>query len=772
MIPAASAASADTSPPSAPGAGRSPFRPDALRRHRLGRDESVVPRLGRARLWFQRRAVPVMLQMSAAECGAACLAMILTYHGRATTLEECREQCGVNRDGLSTRVLADVGRRFGLRVRGFSLEPAACAEVQLPAIVHWNFNHFVVVERFAATSVDIVDPAIGRQRLSRAEFDAAFTGVVLTFEPSLAFVPRATRARSPWRQCAAYVFRSPGVKAAAAQILLATLLLQVLGLGLPLLTGLMVDRVLANGAADLLNVLGLGVLAIVAAVARLSYLRAATLVYLRSRLDAQMMLGFFEHLLGLPFRFFEGRKTGQLVSRLGSNAVVRETLTNQTLSATLDGALVLGYLLVLLVAAPGFAGLVLALAALQIGLVAATGGQMQRLVARELAAYAESQGYLVEALKGMPLLKASGAEPRVLAQWSNLFSTQLNLSTQRGRLATLVDATMSASRLGSPLVLLWFGARWVLDGGASLGTMLGLSALAAAALIPLASLLASAQAMQLVGAHLQRIVDVLDAVPEQAPGAARSIPELTGRIEVRQVSFRYAPTAPLAVKDVSFSIEPGQKVALVGRSGSGKSTLAMLLLGLYPTSEGTILYDGAPVSDLDLRALRGQIGVVLQDPFLFSTTIRHNVAYHEPNLPLDDVVAAARLAAIDDEIGRMPLGYDTLLAEGGATLSGGQRQRLQLARAIARQPRVLLLDEATSHLDVLTERQVDANLSRLSCTRIVIAHRLSTIENADQILVFRDGSIVERGTHAQLLARDGHYAELVTSQLRPTESPR
>ena len=280
--------------------------------------------------------------------------------------------------------------------------------------------------------------------------------------------------------------------------------------------------------------------------------------------------------------------------------------------------------------------------------------------------------------------------------------------------------------------------------------------------MPLSSLLSNVQQFQLVSAHLQRVADVLEADPEQR--AAPVTPTLMGRIELRGVSFRYAPTAPLALDDISLAIAPGQKVALVGRSGSGKSSLAALLLGLYPPTSGEIVYDGQPLSGLGLQSLRTQFGVVLQDPFLFSTTIRQNIAFQEPEMPIEQVIAAATVAAIHQDIAQMPLAYDTILAEGGATLSGGQRQRLQLARAIARQPKVLLLDEATSHLDVLTEREVDANLSRLACTRIVIAHRLSTIENADQILVFKDGRIVERGTHAELLAANGHYAELVSSQ--------
>jgi ABC-type bacteriocin/lantibiotic exporter with double-glycine peptidase domain len=232
------------------------------------------------------------------------------------------------------------------------------------------------------------------------------------------------------------------------------------------------------------------------------------------------------------------------------------------------------------------------------------------------------------------------------------------------------------------------------------------------------------------------------------------------------VGFRYTLTGPLVLRNVSFRVAPGQKIALVGRSGSGKSSLVALLLGLYLPSEGEVLYDGIPIRELDLRELRGQIGVVVQDPFLFSTTVRENVAFHDPTLSLDEVMAAAHVAGIDDEISAMPLGYDTILSEGGATLSGGQRQRLQLARAIARRPRVLLLDEATSHLDAVTERRVDDNLSQLACTRIVVAHRLSTVQNADEILVFDNGEIVERGTHSDLVDRRGHYAALIQGQHR------
>jgi ABC-type bacteriocin/lantibiotic exporter with double-glycine peptidase domain len=475
-------------------------------------------------------------------------------------------------------------------------------------------------------------------------------------------------------------------------------------------------------------------------------------------------------MLALPYTFFQGRKTGELLSRLSSNMMIRETLTNQTLSAILDGALVLVYLAILLLRAPLIGALALGLGLLQLAILVGTAGRIHRLMRRDLAAQAESQSYLVEALKGIALLKASGIEYRALAQWSNLFFGQLNISLQRGRLAAIVDTTMAAMRIGAPLLLLWVGAGQVLNGSMSLGTMLALNALAVAVLLPLASLVATGQQWQLAASHFERIADVVTAMPEQtlSPGAAsavRTAGPLRGRIEVRDVGFRYSPTTPPVLHDISFTVEPGQKVALVGRSGSGKSTLLSLLLGLVTPTDGEILYDDVPVTELDLRSVRSQLGVVLQGTFLFSSSIRQNIAFADPSLSLAQVTDAARLAAIHDEITALPMGYDTVLAEGGASLSGGQRQRLELARAVAHRPAILVLDEATSHLDLLAERVVDDNLSALACTRIVVAHRLSTIRNADLIMVLRDGAIVERGTHADLLAQDGDYAALMRSQL-------
>lgn len=718
--------------------------------------------------FFRRRRVPVIRQMSAVECGAACLSMILSYHGRATRVSECREQLGIGRDGVTGATIAKAARANGLRVKAYSVQPDDFKLVTLPAIVHWEFNHFIVVERWSPESVEVVDPAAGRLRLTAAEFDAGFTGVVLVFEPGVHFERSRGTAQPLWRRYfLKYILEAPGL---FAQIIAASLLVQVLGLALPLFTKVLVDFVLPFGFDNILMLFGLGMVFFVLGQMVTSYLRAFMLIHLQARLDSRMMLDFFEHLLTLPFSFFQQRPSGDLLMRLSSNSVIREVLTSQTLSVLLDGSLVVVYLIIILTQSPVFGLIVFAVALLQVALLIATTGRVHQLTQRDLVAQAQSQSYLVEALSRMETLKASGAEDRAFDHWSNLFQNQLNISLQRSRLSVLIDTGMTTLRAFSPILLLWAGAYQVMNGTMTLGTMLGLSALAASFLSPLSALVSNGQRLQLVGSHLERISDVLESEPEQNEKTVLDAPTLSGKIELREVNFRYEPNAPLVLKDISVSIEPGQKVAIVGRTGSGKSTLAKLLLGLYPLAGGEILYDGISLQDINYRTLRSQFGVVLQESLLFSGSIRENISFNDPALEFEQIVEAARTAAIHDEIQEMPMGYETLVAEGGVGLAGGQCQRLALARALAHKPVWLLLDEATSHLDVVTERQVDENLSQLACTRIVIAHRLSTVCNADLIVVLDQGKIVEQGSHEFLLSQGGHYSELVHTQIETAES--
>lgn len=709
----------------------------------------------------RRRRVAVVLQQEPTECGAACLAMVLRFHGRMTSLTECRAACGAGRDGANARAIVHGARGAGLVARGFQGSAADLSSISLPAIVHWRAEHFVVVERVGPRRVDIVDPAEGRRRISPESLAANFSGVVLTFEPGEAFERRGAASMFTWRTYLRGLWEASGVRGALAQVLVASLVLQGLGLLLPLFTKVVIDQLLPGRLAGLLPILGVGMGLWIGAQGLLGYLRALVLLHVRMRLDATVMTSFFTHLLSLPFRYFQTRTSGDLLTRLSSNSVLRELFTAQTVSVGLDAILVLSYLGLLLAWAPSFGLIALGLGAVEALIVGATTPRMTRLAQHDLRAQADTQSYLVEVLGGIATLKAAGAEHRALDHWTERFWIQLRTSLARGHFSIVIQTLVGVLRAGAPLLLLLVGTRAVLAGDMSLGTMLAVNALAAAFLAPVSSLLTSVQSLQIVGAHLERIADVLQAEPEPAPEGGVALASARVPIALREVAFRYAPDALDVLRDITFTIEPGAKVAIVGPTGSGKSTLGLLLLGLHAPTAGTITIDGHPRERVDLRTLRGRFGVVLQDSALFAGTLRENIAFHDPALPEADVVAAAELACIHQDIAAMPMGYGSMLAEGGAGLSGGQKQRLSLARALARRPDLLLLDEATSHLDPATERAVERNLARLGCTRVIISHRPSAVRDADCIVVLRAGRIVMQGTHEELRGRGGPYDEFL-----------
>lgn len=695
--------------------------------------------------------------------------MILSYYGRKTHVSECREVLPTGRDGTPARALAEAARSFGLEVRVLSLDLNGFQSLPLPAIVHWRFTHFVVVERWSRRSIKIVDPARGRVTATPDEFDTAFTGVVLVFHPTSRLGKGARHPQPRWR----HYFRH--LKQCKRSILLVvgcSFAIQAAGLAIPLLTAVLVDRVILTAENALLPLLAFASLLLILNQLTISNLRERLLLYLKAHLDLRVTTGFVDHLLSLPLGFFERRGSGDLIGRLASNAMVRETLSTPILGAMLDGTFALGYLAILLLQDTGFALAVLALGGIHALIVLGITQRLNLRLQYELSARAESYDYLAQAFAGIATLKASGGERRALDYWSPLLAKEVSAAVAVNRLQAAITTVSTAARLVFPLVLLLVGAYRVLDGQVSLGVMFALIALATAFLTPISSLVSDIQQIRLAGAHLDRIVDVLNTDSEQKPRPHLHRRRLSGTVELRGVSFAYDHGAPFALKDIWLRLAPGDKVAITGQSGSGKSTLAKILLGLYLPTEGEILYDGVLPEEYDLHTLRSQFGVVLQEPALFGGSIRDNIAFHCPGMSLDAVVKVARIASIHDEIMRMPLGYETPIMHAGGSVSGGQRQRIALAQALAREPRILVLDEATSHLDAVTEQSIDEHLSRLSCTRIVIAHRLSTIRDANHIVVLDSGAIVEQGAHDELIAESGRYRELVQRQLeREREGP-
>jgi ATP-binding cassette, subfamily B, bacterial len=720
--------------------------------------DDPLERLGRVK---RPRRIPFVQQLTATDCGAACLTMILAYYGKRVRLDEAREAAGVGRDGSNAQALLQAGRWYGLRGRGVKVEIEELELLDPGAVLHWEFNHFVVFERLRRDAVEIVDPAHGPRRVPMAEFRKSFTGVALLFEPGDMFEPERAAARPLPRMVRELLLRT----GLWARIGVTSLLLQLFALLLPILTGVVVDRVIPRSDWHLLTVLGAGMAVMVAFQFLSSMIRGHLLLHLRTHLDARMTLNFLEHLLALPYAFFQRRSAGDLMMRLNSNTVIREILTGGALSALLDGSLVILYLVVILVASRSLTLIVVILAALQLTIFYVTRSRQRALMTEGLGTQARAQSYQVEMLAGVETLKAMGAEQLAAEHWANLFVDDLNVTLRRGALDATVDSVTTAFRTASPLIILVWGAVAVLHGELSLGTMLGLNALALGFLTPVGNLVATLSKMQLLGSYLERIDDVLSAPREQDKPPAVHTSPLRGKIVLERVSFRYSATTPVVVRDVSLAVEPGQFVALVGKSGSGKSTIASLLLGLYQPTAGRILYDGIDLFEIDLRALRRQLGIVTQRPYLFGTTIRRNISLLDPSVTMPAIVEAAKQAAVHEEIAAMPLGYETPLLDAGASLAGGQRQRLALARALVRKPAILLLDEATSALDAVTERAVQDQLQRLACTRIVIAHRLSTVMKADLIVVIDDGAIIEQGTHVELIAKRGAYYRLVVAQL-------
>ena len=708
----------------------------------------------KALLWPRRRVV-YLPQMEVTECGAASLAMVLAYHGHHASLPEVRQACGVSRDGANALAIVRAARGYGLEAKGAKLGMEVLPQLPLPAILHWDFNHFLVLERLTGKKAILVDPACGRRTLSLEEVSRHFTGVALIFSPTEAFQKK----RKTYPSLAKYkeIFQEslPNL----SQVLLASLALQLVGLIFPVANQILLDRVIGPKQDAWLWGLGFGLGGAVVAQALLSLVRSYVVQGLQVVLDFRLMGRFLDHLLHLPLGFFLQRQAGDLVQRVQSNATIQNLLGSQSVSAILDCFLLLGYAALMLAYNLKLGLLVLAFGIIRVVLLLALRTRNQQIMASELAAAGQEGGALVEALTGLETTKASGAETRMVQRWGHRMTQRVNASLERRRIAIWSGQIMTLFHGGASVSIFLFGGHEVVEQRMTMGVFASFITLQGLFLGPLASLLMAVTQLQYLGNHLRRLDDVLETKLE--PSGHLNPGRIQGAIELREVSFCYAPGSSPVVRNVSISIRPGEKVALVGPSGAGKSTLAMLLLGIQLPSSGSIRFDEHQLQNLDLQKIRNQMGVVLQESFLFDDTVRANLSLNDENLPLERLLWAVRMACLEEVVDKLPAGFDTRIGETGCLLSGGERQRLTLARALAHEPAILLMDEATSSLDMDTEARLHANLASLNCTRIVIAHRIATVRDADRIVVMHEGQVIQMGTFDELAAQDGLFRKLV-----------
>ncbi len=706
--------------------------------------------------------------MEATECGAACLGIILAYYGRRVPLERLREDCGVSRDGSTARNIARAADQHGLEVAAFSTEPDEVPGLDLPAIVHWNFNHFVVVERFGRDRVYINDPATGPRTIGMDEFDRSFTGVILTFTPRPDFEPGGRRSSvlRSLRQ------RLPGARLGIAYVLLLGLLLVLPGLLIPVFSKIYIDEILVAGKTDWLVPLLGAIVVTYGASALIEMMRRFALLRLSLRIDALGSSRMMWHVLRLPVRFFDARLGGDIASRLQVNDTLATIISGRLAQSVLDLLLALLFGAMLAYYDGVLAGVVFVFAGLHLV-------SLRLLVRRRVdharrmdKEQASLQGVSMGGLQLIESIKASGSEPDFFSRWSGHYARNVTVQQRFGETNFIYDAVPSLLSSLCRALVLALGALRIMDGDLTLGTLVAFQALSSSFMEPVQGLTRFATQLQTLQSGLSRLDDVLD-YPED-PMLAEPPPQdddeeqaswvrLPGRLVVDHITFGYSRHEPPLLRDFSLALEPGYRVAVVGPSGSGKSTLVKLICGLYEPWEGSLQLAGVDRRDLPRAVVNRTVGLVSQDITLFEGTVRDNITMWDPTIPEQVVTDAARDAAIHDEIMSRVGGYDSRVEEGGRNFSGGQRQRIAIARVMLKDAPILLLDEATSALDPATEKQVDDNIRRRGCACVVVAHRLSTVRDCNEIIVLDRGEVVERGTHEQLVHKAGAYLELIRS---------
>lgn len=713
---------------------------------------------------------PTILQMEAVECGAAALSIILGYYGKFVPLEKLRISCGVSRDGLKATNILKAARAYGLEAKGYAKSIEKLMQLQMPAMIFWNFNHFLVIEGFTKNRVYLSDPAQGRYHVSHQEFDDAFTGVVMTFKPGENF-EKGNEKKGLLSSLASRVKHS---KLSITYIILASLFLVIPGLVIPSFTKIFIDKYLVNGLSEFIMPLLLVMGSILIVNSVLVYLQQYYLLRLETKLALTTSSKFLWHVFHLPIAFFTQRYSGEIGNRVSLNDKVASLLSGDLANAALNAIVVIFYAMLMfsydiVLTVIGIFMAILNIVALQFVSRARKDGNR-----RFINENGKLLGTTTSGISMIETLKASGRENDFFTTWTGYLAKVMNAQQELGWLTTRLNIIPPLLMSLTTTIVLGTGAMRVMDGQMTLGMLVAFLYLMNNFMGPVNQLVSVGRLLQETEGDMGRIDDVLnyeisDEFEKKEPNKEviqnnGSLNKLTGHFDMRNVTFGYNTTMPALIKDFNLSLKPGSRVALVGGSGSGKSTVARLASGLYEPWKGEIRFDNKLRKDIPRPIITESVAVIDQEVLMFKGSIQENIAFWDSKIPEKYIVQSAKDAAIHDVVAARTNAYDSEVLERGSNFSGGQRQRLEIARALALNPTILIMDEATSALDPKSEKIVMDNIKKRGCTCLIVAHRLSTIMDCDEIIVMEFGKIVERGTHQELLSKKGTYAKLIDSK--------
>jgi NHLM bacteriocin system ABC transporter peptidase/ATP-binding protein len=721
----------------------------------------------RAFSWLGRstfRRTPTILQMEALECGAACLAMILASYGLWIPLEQLRVACGVSRDGSKAGNILKAARRLGFVAKGFRKEPATLHELPMPCIIHWNFNHFVVLEGIHRGRVYINDPAVGRRQIDMAELDAAFTGVVLAMVPSKEF----KKAGSKPRALRILLRELSGSKPAVALLIAISVALVIPGIAIPAFSKIFVDDILIQHADRWFIPLLIGMAVTAIARALVTACQQSLLLRVETKLTVTMISRFLWHVLALPMEFFTQRHAGDIANRIAINEQIARLLSEGLATNALNLVSLVFFAAVMALYDPLLAAIGVGMSLMNVLAVKVIARRRQDLSASLTLEQGKLLGSTIGAIRTIETLKASGLEDDSFAYWAGIQAKALNAEQDLGFYSATLEIFPTLFSGLTMAAILGVGGLRVIEGALTLGGLVAFQSLMASFSGPITSLVQLAGSVQTIAGGLARLDDVYNYPVSSSERLQRSPadmpPKLFGRLELNAIRFGYSAMEPPLIDGLSLALEPGMRIALVGTSGSGKSTVGRLICGLYAPWAGQIRFDGRLLSEIPAQIFANSIAYVDQDIFLFEGTLRDNLALWDASVSDVDISQALKDASIHDEIATRPGNYDCYVSEGGTNFSGGQRQRIEIARALVGNPSLIVLDEATGSLDPVVEKEIDDNLRRRGCACVIIAHRLSTIRDCDEIIVLEQGKVAERGRHEELMAMRGAYAQLIAQE--------